>query len=131
MLEQKDLAAIRAIMKEEISESEKRMETLMDGKLSESEKQMEALMDGKLSESEKQMEALMDRKLSESENLVLEELERTRNILEKQIDLIQKNLDELNRYYRITKLENDNTTMLLRMIDDLSKRVDELEKRTA
>lgn len=101
MLEQKDLAAIRAIMKEEISESEKRME------------------------------ALMDRKLSESENLVLEELERTRNILEKQIDLIQKNLDELNRYYRITKLENDNTIMLLRMIDDLSKRVDELEKRTA
>lgn len=101
MLEQKDLAAIRAIMKEEISESEKRMETLMDGKL------------------------------SETENFVLEELERTRNILEKQIDLIQKNLDELNRYYRITKLENDNTTMLLRMIDDLSKRVDELEKRTA
>ena len=122
---------MEALMDRRLSETEKRMETLMDGKLSETEKRMETLMDGKLSESEKQMEALMDRKLSESENLVLEELERTRNILEKQIDLIQKNLDELNRYYRITKLENDNTTMLLRMIDDLSKRVDELEKRTA
>ncbi len=146
MLEQKDLAAIRAIMQEEISksekkmeevmdrklsESEKKMEEVMDRKLSESEKKMEEVMDRKLSESEKKMEEVMDRKLSESENLILEEMERTRTILEKQIDTVQKNIDELNRYYRITKLENDNTAMLLKMIDDLSRRVGELEKRTA
>ena len=101
MLDQKDLAAIRAIMKEEISESEK------------------------------QMEAVMEKKLSESENLILEEMERTRTILEKQIEHVRKNLDELSQYYRITKLENDNTAMLLKMIDDLSRRVGELEKRTA
>lgn len=86
MLDQKDLAAIRAIMKEEITESE---------------------------------------------NLILEEMERTRNIIEKQIDKVQSNLDEINQYYRITKLENDNTTLLLKMIDELSKRVEELEKKTA
>ena len=97
MLEQKDLQAIREIMKEEIAESEKRM----------------------------------DAKLAKSENLILEEMERTRNILEKRIDKVQKNLDELNQYYRITKLENDNTSLLLKMIDELSRRVEELEKRTA
>lgn len=96
MLEQGDLQAIREIMKEEIAESEKRM----------------------------------DVKLTKSENLILEEMERTRNILENRIDTVYKNIDELAQYYRITKLENDNTTLLLKMIDELSKRVEELEKRT-
>ena len=86
MLDQKDLVAIRAIMKEEIAESE---------------------------------------------NLILEEMERTRNILEMHINKVQKNLDELNQYYRITKLENDNAALLLKMIDELTRRVEELEKKSA
>ena len=73
----------------------------------------------------------MDIKLTKSENLILQETERTRNILEKRIDQIQKNLDELNQYYRITKLENDNTALLLKMIEKLEKRVEDLEKKTA
>lgn len=97
MLDLKDLQAIREILKEEIAESENRM----------------------------------DIKLTESENLILQETERTRNILEKRIDQIQKNLDELNQYYRITKLENDNTALLLKMIEKLEKRVEDLEKKTA
>lgn len=40
-------------------------------------------------------------------------------------------MDELNQYYRITKLENDNTALLLKMIDALPKRAEELEKKTA
>lgn len=97
MLDLKDLQAIREILKEEIAESENRM----------------------------------DIKLTKSENLILQETERTRNILEKRIDQIQKNLDELNQYYRITKLENDNTALLLKMIEKLEKRVEDLEKKTA
>lgn len=53
---------------------------------------------------------------------------------EEQIDTVKKNLDELSQYYEINKLENDNTTLLLKMIDnlsDLSKRITELEKKTA
>lgn len=74
---------------------------------------------------------IMKEEIAQAENLLLEEMERTRNILEKQIDKVQSNLDELNQYYRITKLENDNTALLLKMIDELSRRVEELEKRTA
>ncbi|MDE6517262.1 MAG: hypothetical protein K2L18_05380, partial [Acetatifactor sp.] len=77
------------------------------------------------------IEVTMDTRLAESENLILEEMERTRYILEKNIDKVQKNLDELNQYYRITKLENDNTALLLKMIDELTRRVEELEKKTA
>lgn len=97
MLEQNDLIAIRKIMKEEITESEKRT----------------------------------DARFEESENLILEELERTRSILEKEIAQVQKNLDEISQYYRITKLENDNTALPLKMIDELSRRIENLEKKTA
>ncbi len=73
----------------------------------------------------------VDEKLLKSETLVLGEIERTRSYLEKQIEKVQKNMDELNQYYRITKLEADNTALWLRLIDGLSKRVEELEKKTA
>ncbi len=88
-------------------------------------------MKEEIAEFEKTMEVMVDTRLAESENLILEEMERTRNILEKNIDKVQKNLDELNQYYRITKLENDNTALLLKMIDELTRRAEELEKKTA
>lgn len=73
----------------------------------------------------------IDEKITKSQNILIDEMERTRSILEKKMDKVQNNLDELNQYYKITKLESDNTTLLLKMIDELSKRVEELEKRTA
>lgn len=86
MLDQKDLDAIRAIMKEEIAKSE---------------------------------------------NLVLDELDRVQVSLERKMEAVKKNIEELNQYYRITKLENDNTALLLKLIDELSKKVEELEKKIA
>lgn len=47
------------------------------------------------------------------------------------MDAIQKNMTELNQYYSINKLENDNTTLLLKMIMELRKDVDELKTKTA
>ncbi len=73
----------------------------------------------------------MDERISTSENLLLEEMERTRSILDNKISKVQKNLDELAQYYRITKLENDNTALLLKLIDELARRVEELERKTA
>ncbi|HBI59945.1 MAG TPA: hypothetical protein DDY31_01825 [Lachnospiraceae bacterium] len=92
---------------------------------------METVIDKRIAESEKNMEAMMDRKITESENLILKEMDRVQINLTNKINEVQKNLDELSQYYRITKLENDNTALLLKMIDELSKRVEELEKKTA
>lgn len=92
---------------------------------------METVIDKRIAESEKNMEAMMDRKITESENLFLKEMDRVQINLTNKINEVQKNLDELSQYYRITKLENDNTALLLKMIDELSKRVEELEKKTA
>lgn len=69
--------------------------------------------------------------LRETENTILEEIDRTREILEKEIDVVRKNVEDLEKYYRITRLENDNTTILLKIIEDVQKRLTELEKKTA
>lgn len=77
------------------------------------------------------METVIDERLSKTEDFILDEVGRTQTYLENKIDQVQKNIDELNQYYRITKLEHDNTTLLLKIIDELSKRVEELENKIA
>ena len=74
---------------------------------------------------------LIDARAEQTESLLLDEIGRTQTYLEKQITEVKKNIEELSQYYRITKLESDNTTLLLKMIDQLNRRVEELEKRTA
>lgn len=73
----------------------------------------------------------MKEELGKSENLVLGEIERIQTNLDAKIERITRNLDELKQYYRITKLETDNSTLLLQLITDLRKEVEELKKRTA
>ena len=74
---------------------------------------------------------LIDSRAKKTETLLLDEIARTQNHLEKKVELVQKNINELNQYHRISKLENENTTLLLQMIQDFKKEVDELKKKIA
>lgn len=116
MLEQKDFDILKNMM-----------ESVMKG----TEESILEKVDKKLGETEESILEKVDEKLLKTESLVLHEIERSRSYMEKYIEKVQKNLDELNRYYRIIKLESDNTALLLKLINELSKRVEELEKRTA
>lgn len=101
MLEKQDIEIIRSIMQE----SEERIMEKFDQKL--------------------------QRALRETENGLLEEMDRMREILEEKIANVDKKVDNLETYYRITKLENDNTSILLKIVGDLQERVIVLEKKTA
>ena len=101
MLEKQDIEIIRSIMQE----SEERIMERVDGKL--------------------------QRALRETENGLLEEMDRMREILEEKIANVDKKVDNLETYYRITNLENDNTSILLKIVGDLQERVTVLEKKTA
>ena len=94
------------------------------------EKDLQAIA-GLITKSETLLVEKIENRAKKTENLLLEELSRTQNILEKRMETVQKNLDELSQYHRITKLENDNTTLLLQMINDLKKEVDELRQKIA
>ena len=112
-----------------ISKSEGRMESKMDALISESEGRMESKMGALISESEDRMESKMESLIHESENMVLGELDRVQVNLGKRIDKVEQNLDELNQYYRIIKLDHDNTAILLKTIGDHEKSIDALSKR--
>lgn len=101
MLEKQDIEIIRSIMQE----SEERIMEKFDQK--------------------------MQRALRETENGLLEEMDRMRESLEEKIANVDKKVDNLETYYRITKLENDNTSILLKIVGDLQERVTVLEKKTA
>lgn len=101
MLEKQDIEIIRSIMQE----SEERIMEKFDQK--------------------------MQRALRETENGLLEEMDRMRESLEEKIANVDKKVDNLETYYRITKLENDNTSILLKIVGDLQERVIVLEKKTA
>ena len=74
---------------------------------------------------------LIDARVTKSESLILGELVKIEDTLILQIEQVKKNLEELNQYYRITRLENNNTTLLLKMIEGLEKEVEELKKKIA
>ncbi len=49
-------------------------------------------------------------------------------MLEEKIQKLQKNLDELNQYYRITGLENENGTLLMEIIKQLLDKIQKMEE---
>lgn len=49
-------------------------------------------------------------------------------MLEEKIQKVQKNLDELNQYYRITGLENENGTLLMEIIKQLLDKIQKMEE---
>lgn len=116
MLEQRDFDMIK---------------NMMEAVVGKSEASILSQVDEKLAKQEKSVLRQVDKKILKSESLLLDEIERTRGILEKQIGKIQQNVDELNTYYRINKLENQSITMIIEQLEDLTKRVEALERRTA
>ncbi len=131
ILDQRDLDILTKTMEDVVSKSEISILNKVDERLSRFEESILDKVDERLSKSEVSILDNVDERLLKSENLLLDELERTKNILDSRIDKVQKNIDDLNQYYKITKLETDNTALILKMIEGLSKRVEELEKRTA
>ena len=74
------------------------------------------------------MTVRLNKAIAKSENLLLGEMERTRRILEDKVETVQNNLNKVTEYYRITKLEHDNTALLLDAISNLEGRVANLEQ---
>ena len=121
-------------MSEKIAESEKRMseqivesEERMTGKIAESEERMT----GKITDSEKQMQMYIHKELHGSENLVLSEVDRVHVNLGNRMDKLEAQMDDLVRYYRIDRLEHASVETVLGMVNDLTKRVEVLEAKTA
>lgn len=148
MLERQDLEMIRVIMREEVAASEERSELKMNARFAESEARMDARfaesdarftsleerMDARFAESDARFasfEEQMDVRFASTENLILGELDRVQIRLQDQIAQLNRKMDDMTEYYRIKKLDDINSALLLKMIQEVEKRVEELEKKTA
>lgn len=103
------------------------LKNMMQGVVKETEQNILEKVDVRIAEIEQKM----DEKITHSENLILSELDRVQTHLEKDIEKTQENLDELKQFYRIDRLETDNTSLLLKMYNDMQKEIAEIKAKIA
>ena len=146
MLDQKDLELLQNLMQEVVKESEQNILnsvdkkiaaseqnviSTVDKKIAASERNVISSVDKKIAASERKILSVMDEKLSRSENMILNELDRVQAHLEGDLEKVQKNLEELKQFYKIDKLETDNTSLLLKMYKDMQKEIAEIKTKIA
>ena len=150
MLEAKDLEAIALLLDGKLEKSNEQMKGYIDDRFQKNNEQMKGYITDCFQKNNEQMKGYIDdrfqknngeikshidkrltERLTHSESFLLEEMERVINSTNAKIEIIQKKIDELTQYYRIAKLENDNTALLLSMITRLQEDVEELKKKTA
>ena len=146
MLDQKDLELLQNLMQEVVKESEQNILnsvdkkiaaseqnviSSVDKKIAASERNVISSVDKKIAASERNILSVMDEKLSRSENMILNELDRVQAHLEGDLEKVQKNLEELKQFYKIDKLETDNTSLLLKMYNDMQKEIAEIKTKIA
>ncbi len=142
MLEQKDLQAIGELfenaiassevrMVKRIEESETRMVKRIQEEIAESETRMVKRIQEEIAESEARMTKRLEERITKSEAMVLDELDRVQSHLEKRIDTLKADVEELQTNYRIEKIREENNALLTQRVDDLTERVERLESRTA
>ena len=120
MLEQRDLEAIAS---------------LLDSKLEKNNEQMKRYIDERFEKNNESMKEFVRQEvaaqITRSESFLLEEMDRMNKSTNSKIDFLQKKIDDLTQYYRVTKLENDNTTLILQLVSRLQRDVEELKKKIA
>ena len=146
MLDQKYLELLQNLMQEVVKESEQNILnsvdkkiaaseqnviSTVDKKIAASERNVISSVDKKIAASERKILSVMDEKLSRSENMILNELDRVQAHLEGDLEKVQKNLEELKQFYKIDKLETDNTSLLLKMYNDMQKEIAEIKTKIA
>lgn len=160
MLEQKDLDLLKDLVKsvvdERIERSESKLESLIGGlketqdtmlktqgtmqndirMLKETQDTMlktQGTMQNDIRMLKKTQNTILEEvdDLKQNQNFILVEIGRTQNYLEKRINKVERKLDEMDQFYRITKLENSATKEFIRICDNLTERVERLERKMA
>ena len=69
--------------------------------------------------------------LQQMDKAILDEVVRVHEFSIEQSEQLNKNIQELKQYYRVLNLEKDNTNLLIRYVEKLEKRIEELENKIA
>ena len=123
MEETKMLQAIRGIFREETASLREEMTGLHKETAS-----LRVEFQQNLEKTEKNILEVMRKEIRASENSTLEEVDRLQEIMERRIGEVNEKIENVERYYRISRLENDNTTLVLQIVEDYGRRLKKLER---
>ena len=107
---------------------EAKMDKKLDSRFTDFEAKMDEKLDSRFAVFGTQIDETLDSRFAASENLVLEEVDRTRSILESRIDKLDNDVQELKEHTRINNLDTGNITLAIRVIAELQNRVSYLEQ---
>ena len=151
MLDEKDLQAIAGLLKvsenslneridrveNSLNERIDRVESSLNERIDRVENSIEEVKSSlneridRVESSIEEVRGSLNEKIDRVERTLLDETDRVWKNFGKQFTQIQKNNEDFQQYYRIVKLENDNTALLLRRMDDLSSKIAELQMKIA
>ena len=81
-----------------------------------------------LEKTEKNILEVLRKEIRASGNSTLEEVDRLQEIMERRIGEVNEKIENVERYYRISRLENDNATLVLQIVEDYGRRLEKLER---
>lgn len=103
---------------------------LLDRKLSSELQPIKQDMAGLRQELRDTKQELRD-EIRSVENSVLEQVDRVQEILGARIDKQDKRIDVLEQYYRIRKMDDENMSVILKLVLDLKEDVDVLKAKNS
>ena len=77
------------------------------------------------------IQEILDKSLDRSQNTILDEVYRVEKNLQSQINRLENNMEKMQAQMNTLQLQTDNVNLFLRIVDDLRRRIEELEKKTA
>lgn len=160
MLERSDLQAIRSIVQDEVKSANdslaetlrkemkdandslrKEMHDANDSLADTLHKEIQAVNDTlhkeiqdvnvSVRKSLKRSNASIRKEIKDTANLLIEEIGWEHGIFDEKYHELQYDLENIKQYYISHRLENDTISMCLQMLDDLEKRVERLEEKSA
>ena len=117
------------------NEQNRKWEQKLDKRFDEQDRKWEQKLDKRFDEQDKKwdinLHSILDQRFAESENMILEELDRVEIRLGRRIDNLQKSMDAVDEFYRISLLEKGNLQLLEERVDSLENRLAVVEKTIA
>lgn len=77
---------------------------------------------------ERDLEAI-ERLITKSESMILSEIDRIHGYTKRDMERLEKKIDDLSQLQTAYKLENDTFKLVMSMVEQLTERVEKLENR--
>ena len=145
MLDNHDLQLLKNLFTESEQRLEKRfderlgsLEVRFDQKLSDLETRfdqklssLEDRFDQKLAAAQASLKQCIEERACKTENTLLDEMDRYDRKYEQRFHRLENDVEILNSFYRISRNENQNFQILLKITDDLNRRLTIVEQQIA